>query len=101
MSDYGIPQRLTTGESTETSTDNAHQPIARWNTKHAHTLKEGWRPTETTAELTFCPAQMSREDARAMLAELQRTAFEVSRDEALERNATGLEGCNGHQATND
>lgn len=81
MSQYGIPDRLTLGET-------VRLPVMRVRTELVHTLKDGWRLSSSTAEITFTVDDTSVADAREVLEELQRQAHEVGQAEAELRNAT-------------
>lgn len=61
-------------------------PVIRIRNQHAHTLKDGWRLSETTVEATCSLADLDLEEARKLLAEAQRQAHEAGQAEAEARN---------------
>lgn len=86
MSQYGIPDRLATAETVRATTQ---QPVLRIRNEHSCTLKDGWRLSSSTVEVTYPLGPYSKEDAKYVLEEMQRHAFEVGQAEAVRRNQEG------------
>lgn len=86
MNDYGIPARLTTAE---TITAGGQQPTIRIRNQFSHTLKDAWRLSESTVEITVPLAGGYIRDLPADLRAFQRIAFEAGQDEAVLRNQEG------------
>lgn len=82
MSDYGFqPHAATAG---------GQQPTIRIRNQHTHTLKDGWRLSESTAELTLPLRSLEdAEGAQNLLEAIQRAAFEAGQEEAVRRNQEG------------
>lgn len=82
MSDYGFQPPSTTA--------GGEQPTIRIRNQHSHTLKDGWRLSETTVEMTFSLHTMEIHEAVGIFIEsAQRHAFVAGQDEAVRRNQVG------------
>lgn len=66
-------------------------PTFRVRINHSHTLKEGWRVSETTVEATF-PIDAGTLQIDIDLAAWMRSAHELGLQEAVRRNGWGTEG---------
>ena len=76
----------------KTLTAGGQLPVIRIRNQHTHTLKDGWRLSESTVEITV-PLHVPEpaETLSGLLAEAQRLAFYAGQQEALRRNQAGLE----------
>lgn len=82
MPDYGYQPR-------SAMTDSTIPPHVRIRNEHSHTLAAGWRLSSSTVEFTFNLDTMDIYEARNMVEEVQRHAFEAGQKEADLRNQEG------------